>query len=129
MSIEVSTGTTLTFERFWTWLLNHPNCVLRAGSSEVALYDQEDLHWHFEEEAPGMYWVQLIRGKQLLGELLIDARNVQYVQAIPDEESGDRGWVQFEIITGSKEESFPAYHFLLSHGLNQETAHPAGLKH
>ena len=51
MSLTVQSGATLPFERFWKWLKHHPNCILRAGTSEAWLYDHEDLHWHLEEGA------------------------------------------------------------------------------
>jgi hypothetical protein len=38
---------TFSFETFWQWLMRHPNCILRAGSPDAVLYDDEDLHWHF----------------------------------------------------------------------------------
>ena len=30
---------TLPFEKFWNWLVTHPNCILRAGTPEAVLYD------------------------------------------------------------------------------------------
>jgi len=129
MSIQVERGSTLTLERFWNWLLNHPNCILRAGTADAALYDQEDFHWHFEQEGPSQEVIQLIRGKQLVGEMFLDTRDIQYVQAIPDNESGERGWYLFELVGGPKEEPLPMYHFLMSHGPDMDTAHPTGLKH
>ena len=50
MPVTVETGTTLAFDRFWRWLKRHPNCILRAGTSDAYLYEQEDLHWHLEED-------------------------------------------------------------------------------
>ncbi|MFZ5468885.1 MAG: hypothetical protein ACOZIN_05545 [Myxococcota bacterium] len=129
MSIELQTGTTLPFERFWKWLADHPNCLLRAGTGEAVLYDQEDFHWHFDEDGPTAQVVQLIRGKQLIGELLLDTRDVLYVQAGADPESAERGWVLFQVIGGPKEGPYPVYHFLLAHGLEGEAAHLGALKH
>jgi len=35
---------TLSFQAFWTWLQAHPNCILRAGTPEVVLYDDDLLY-------------------------------------------------------------------------------------
>ena len=129
MSIKVERGGTMPLDVFWGFLLNHPNCILRAATPDAALYDDEDLHWHFDDEGQGQEIVQLIRGKQLIGELFIDTREIQYVQAVPDQENPDRGWYMFELVGGPKEDPMPLYHFLMSHGPDIETSHPAGLKH
>ena len=38
---------------FWNWLAAHPNCILRAGTPEAVLYDDEEFHWHFAAEGGG----------------------------------------------------------------------------
>ena len=43
MAVTVETGSTLTFDRFWRWLKRHPNCIVRAGTPDATLFDQEDL--------------------------------------------------------------------------------------
>ena len=70
MSLERSdlTSVTLSFENFWAWLQAHSNCVLRAGTPEVVLFDHDDYHWHMSAEDEGVLLVQLIRGKELVGE-------------------------------------------------------------
>ncbi|MGB6366978.1 MAG: hypothetical protein WBG93_09130, partial [Thermoanaerobaculia bacterium] len=58
---------TLSLEAFWSWLLTHPNCIVRAGTREAVIYDDEDLHWHLANEGPETLLVQLVRGKRLVG--------------------------------------------------------------
>ena len=57
---------TLAFDAFWTWLQAHPNCIIRAGTPEAVLYDDEDLHWHFTAEGSDTLVVQVLRGKRLV---------------------------------------------------------------
>lgn len=108
---------TLPFDVFWPWLMGHPNCILRAGTPEAVLYDDEDLHWHFAQEEPETLVVQVLRGKLLVGELLLAPEQIAYVQ-------GSRGEVEhefiFELITETEVERFPAYFFVLIHGFDQE---------
>ena len=84
MPVTVETGATLAFDRFWRWLKRHPNCILRAGTPDAYLYDADDLHWHLDEEEDRTPTVQLQRGKLLLGEIVIEAAEVLFVQALPD---------------------------------------------
>ncbi len=128
MSVSVETGTTLTFERFWRWLKHHPNCILRAGTVDVYLYDQEAFHWHLEEDTERNPVVQLVSGKLLVAEMVLDVRDVLYVEATPDP-GGERGQFLFELVGGSKEEPYAVYHFAVAHGFQDEERHPAGLKH
>src|SRR5688500_16894877 len=81
LGINVQTGTTLTFDRFWTWLKDHANCILRAGTQDTWMFDSEELHWHFEADARHNPTVQLIQGKKLLAEIVMDVRDVMFVQA------------------------------------------------
>jgi hypothetical protein len=63
---------TLAFAVFWEWLITHPNCILRAGTPEAVIFDDDDLHWHFATAVEdGTPVVQVLRGKRLLGELLL----------------------------------------------------------
>jgi hypothetical protein len=73
--------------------------------------------------------VQLVRGKQLVAEIVLDVRDVLFVQATPDGEANE-GHFLFEVVGGGREEPYPVYHFLLGHGLDAEEGHPGGgLKH
>lgn len=127
--MNVETGTTLTFDRFWRWLRGHANCILRAGSEDVWLFDQENLHWHFEEDGRHNPVVQLIQGKRMIAEMILDVRDVLFVQAMPDGDSEEQGTL-FEVVVGSKDDTYTAYHFLLAHPFeDEERGHPGGLKH
>jgi len=127
MPVTVETGTTVAFDRFWRWLKRHANCILRAGTPDAFLYDADDLHWHLEEDEERLPTVQLLRGKQLLGELVLEARDVLFVQAMPDPD-GEQGQFLFEVVGGGGDEPFPVYHFVLAHGFDEETAHRPQLK-
>ncbi len=109
---------TLTFEVFWGWLVAHPNCVLRAGSRDAVIYDEEDLHWHIANEPDGTLLVQVIRGKRLLGELFLEPERIDYVQAVPQENEEE---YTFELIAEAETEG-PAYFFVLVHGYEVEEA-------
>lgn len=135
VSTELDKGTTLTFDKFWSWLKGHPNCILRAGTDEVWLFDQEEFHWHLEEDGTRGAGVQLVAGKRVIAEILIDLRDVLFVQASPEEmeEGMPKGATVFEILVGSQEETYAAYHFVLAHPFEEEVprggAHSGGFKH
>jgi hypothetical protein len=127
MPVTVETGSTLTFDKFWRWLKRHPNCILRAGTPDTTLFDQDDLHWHLEEDEDRVPLVQLLRGKQLLGEIAIEVREVLFVQAQPDP-GGEAGHYLFELWGGGGDESFAVYHFAMAHALDEEQGHRTQLK-
>ena len=106
----------LTFDKFWKWLQVHPNCILSAGTPEAELYDDEDFHWHFGTEDEGALLVQVLRGKQFVGEVVIAPRRVTYVQS---EAKGDEEFL-FECVAESESEPVAAYHFVLSHDYSPE---------
>ena len=112
----------IPFDKFWKWLLGHPNCILSAGTPEAVLYDDEDFHWHLGAEEEDTMLVQVLRGKQILGEVLIAFRSVAYVQA---EQKGEEEHV-FECIVEAESERVAAYHFTLSHGYTTEEAATKG---
>lgn len=112
---------TLTFETFWTWVVAHPNCILRAGTPESVLYDEEDFHWHFAAEGPHTLLVQVIRGKRLVGELLVEPEQVAYVQGA----AGDReDEFVFELVAESEDDRVVSYFFVLAHGYDVEEVEP-----
>ena len=118
----------LTFERFWRWISEHPNCLVRAGTGEATLFDFDDYHWDFQEEDDGHAVVGLVRGKNLVGELLIDKAQVLFVQSSPDVEAPQSGHWLFEVIGGSKDEPFGVAWFVVSHALESTAGHQM-LKH
>ena len=96
----------------------HPNCILRVGTPEAVLYDDDDLHWLLASEEIHLL-VQLVRGKRLIGELLIDPEQVAYVQGA----SGDReGEFLFDLIVESPNERLAAYSFVMAHAFEEEVA-------
>jgi hypothetical protein len=116
MPAKTTVAFTLPFAKFWTWLNLHPNCILRAGTPEVVLFDDEDLHWHFSTEDDGTLLVQLIRGKKLLGEIAIAPNDVTYVQVEP----GEGEEVRFDLQGEGDDGGLAGYHFVLSHGYDEE---------
>ncbi|MGQ9834641.1 MAG: hypothetical protein ACUVRQ_01455 [Thermoanaerobaculaceae bacterium] len=103
-----------SFEVFWKWLVNHPNCVLRAGTPEVMVFDDEDFHWHFaQSEEEGAYVVQVVRGKRPVAELWVEAEEVSYVQQTAGETQDE---FVFELISETDKDRFALYFFVLSHG-------------
>jgi hypothetical protein len=109
---------TLPFGVFWEWLLTHPNCILRAGTPEAAIFDDDDLHWHFATAVDdGSPVVQVLRGKRLVGELVLVPDQVSYVQGSATEEEGE---YLFELISETESERFAAYFFVLVHGYEGE---------
>jgi hypothetical protein len=112
----VSESGPVTIADFWTWLNSHVNCILRAGTPEAVLYDDEDLHWHLEVWESN-YVVQLVRGKQLLGEIFIAGDRVDFVQ---EEETEDEGEHLFRLVGHEDGEAYPSCVFVLTHGFDQE---------
>lgn len=108
--------TTYPFEVFWSWLMRHPNCILRAGTAEAALYDDEDFHWHFASEGTGIY-VQVIRGKILIGEIGIDTERVSYVQYVGEDPETEH---LFELVVESEKQSAVSHFFVMSHAFEEE---------
>lgn len=124
-----TTATPLTFDAFWRWLADHRNCLLRVGSSDVMLMDHELVHWDFFDEDDGRAVVQAIVGKALVGEVVIERADILFVQASPDlEQPGSQAW-NFELIGGNKEENYPLFTFLLTHGMEGTAAGHQVLKH
>jgi len=117
---------TLPFDVFWVWLMSHPNCILRAGTPEAVLYDDEDLHWHFAQEEPDTLVVQVLRGKILVGELLLAPEQIAYVQGARGESEHE---FVFELITETEVERFPAYFFVLVHGFDDQGEPDSGRVH
>lgn len=107
------TPVTLPIQDFLEWLPLHPNCIVRAGTPEVVLFDDDDLHWNFVGEDPLHLYVQVLRGKRLAGEILLKPEDISYVLESP---GGEEGEVVFELVDERQAERRPAYHFVLSHG-------------
>ena len=128
MAVTVETGTTLSFDRFWKFLKRHANCIVRAGTADTFLYDQDAFHWRLDEDEDRNPILQLVWAKSLVAELVMDVRDVLYVEATPDPD-GEAGHFVFELVGGSKDEPYAVYHVVLTHGFEEEGAHAGGLKH
>ena len=113
---------TLSFDVFWHWIQGHPNCIIRAGTPDVVLYDDDDLHWHFSAEGPDTHLVQLQRGKKLMGEILVVPGDVAYVQGA----AGEEDEYVFELISETQAERAAAYHVVLSHGYDAQERQTPG---
>ena len=112
----------MSFDAFWSWLALHPNCILRAGTPYGVVYDDDDFHWHFASEGQNLL-VQVLRGKRLVGELLVDPEPITYVQGA----EGDReGEYVFELIVENESEALSAYFFVMTHGFEAEEESDGG---
>ena len=111
---------TLPFETFWSWVTTHPNCILRAGTAEAVLYDDDDLHWHFAEEESTLL-AHLLRGKRLIGELLLDPEIVTYVQGVQGQRDDEH---IFELISETETDRVAVYFFVLTHGYEEDDFSP-----
>ena len=101
----------------------HPNCILRAGTVDAVLYDDDDLHWHFAADG-ALFFVQVIRGKRLLGEIVVDTERVAYAQALGEDREGE---FLFELVSETESERTAAWFFVLSHAYDAEE--PRGPEH
>ena len=104
---------TMPFEAFWEWVVAHPNCILRAGTKDAVLFDDEDFHWHFTTEGPTNLLVQVIRGKRLVGEMLIPRQEIAFVQGVLGDHDGE---FVFELVSGEETTPSALYFFVLTHG-------------
>lgn len=124
MSVNISTGTHLSFNQFWKWLKGHPSCLLRAGTTDAVLYDHDMVHWYLYEDEDRNPVVQQIMGKTMLGELILDVRDLLYVQVTVERHGDDEEpSYLFEAMAGSADEAYPAYHFVLVHGMEGQARH------
>jgi len=105
----------IDFEKFWTWLSAHANCILRAGTPEVLLIDHDDFHWHMAREDENTYVVQLVRGKELVGEIVVMPQEIAYVMPV-DTQNDD---VVFELLVETEVSREVAYHFVMAHGYDE----------
>ena len=112
------TTPTMSIDTFWEWVTAHPNCILRAGTREAAIFDDDDLHWHLAREGSEILLVQLIRGKRLMGELLIPRDQIAYVQGGMGDQQGE---FIFELVSGSEAAQPSQFFFVLTHGYEAQT--------
>ena len=108
----------LSFPEFWAWLQAHFNCILRAGTQDLALFDDEDAHWRFGAYDPDSRLVQFSRGKRVLAEMVIFTARVSYVQV---SELGPEEFL-YELVYDEDDVTETLYFFVLSHGFEDEAA-------
>lgn len=90
----------------------HPNCILRAGTPDVLLFDHDDFHWHLAVEDERTYVVQLARAKELIGELVMLVDDIAYVHC----HMSDNEEFVCECVIESEARRDVAYHFVMTHG-------------
>lgn len=108
------TAQTLTFEQFWTWFQQHPNCIIRAGTADAVFYDYDDFHWYPGVESNGTVFVQMLRGKRIVADLVMNPGEVAFVKVEPGEREGE---FFFDLCDESQK---VLYYFVLSHGYDEE---------
>lgn len=117
---------TLPFEIFWGWLITHPNCILRVGTPEAVLYDDDDLHWSFATEGESTLLVQVLRGKRLISEMLVDPEQITYVQGVAGQRDDEH---VFELVSEGEKDRVVAYFFVLAHSYEDDTTLAGGPVH
>jgi hypothetical protein len=127
MSASQPAAAPLTFDAFWKWLGEHRGCLVRAGTADAMLFDHEACHWELLEEEEGQAVIQQFLGKALIGEMVVERSEVLFVQSSLDVEEPGRGHWSFECIGGPRDDSYPLYNFVLTHGMEQAQSHQ--LKH
>ena len=108
----------MPFPQFWAWLEAHHNCILRAGTPDVMLFDHDDYHWHLLTEDDTLAIVQLVRGKELVGELFVMTQEISYVQV----QSSDTDEHVFECVVEGPQARETAYHFVMAHSYEDEAS-------
>ena len=115
-----SAASPLPFDRFWKWLQDHPNCVIRMGGMEAMLFDHEDFHWDFfEDEEEGHAVAQLLKGKHLVAEMLLPRRDIVMVQSSLDLDNPQSGHWVFELMGTDAESGQGMYQVVMAHGFEQ----------
>ncbi len=108
----------LPFDKFWTWLQAHANCILRAGTPDAVIFDQDEYHWHLASEEETTLLIQLVKGKELIGEIVVLAAEIAYVNCVP----GDGEEFVFECVVETPAGREVAYHFVMTHEYDAEDA-------
>ena len=114
-----ATPLTLPFEQFWSWLKSHRNCILRVGTPYSVMMDHEDYHWDTVEEGDTQI-LQLVRGKELVGEIMVLATEIAYVHCAPSETEEQL----FECVVETPEAREVMYHFVMAHSYDGESDSP-----
>ncbi|WP_428820825.1 hypothetical protein [Microbulbifer sp. MCCC 1A16149] len=105
----------LTLQDFWPWLADHCNCILRTGTPDSILYDDDDFHWRFTQENANTLLVQLVRGKRLIGEVFIEPDLVSSVRMT----RGEKEEVIFDLMAEADGQEQVLYYFVMAHGFDE----------
>ncbi|MCO1335060.1 hypothetical protein MO867_12015 [Microbulbifer sp. OS29] len=105
----------MPFSEFWPWLAEHTNCIVRAGSSDSVIYDDDDYHWRFASEDTRTKLVQVMRGKRPVAELFIEPEHISSVRI----SLGEGGEFNFDLIADIQGREQIVYHFVLTHALEE----------
>ena len=105
----VSESQNLSFEQFWAWMQTHANCIVRAGTPEAVVFDDEDFHWVFGVEDENTYVVQIMRGKRIAVEIILRPSDVGFVHTEP----GEHDEHIFQLVSAEARE--PIYQFVFCH--------------
>jgi hypothetical protein len=83
----------------------------------MLLFDHDDYHWHLASDAEeSALLVQLVRGKDLVGEMVLMASEITYVQC----ESAEAEEFVFECVVETESTREVAYHFVLAHAYEDD---------
>ncbi len=122
MPIEApETTSTLSFDKFWSWIHAHRNCIVRVGTPYSILIDHDDFHWDIVDEGEAQI-LQLVRGKDLVGEIVVLHEEIDYVHCPP----GSSDQQLFECVIESPHGREVVYHFVMNHGFEHE---PEKIRH
>ena len=116
---ENTLDTALKFTDFWNWLHEHHDCIVRAGTEDAWLHDDDTLHWHLRDETDGRCFIQLMFAKRILAEIVINSSEIAYVEEVPSVETPEH--FEFQLFGGSGDEAYPRYHFVIAHGYDTST--------
>ncbi|QIL88724.1 hypothetical protein GNX18_02260 [Microbulbifer sp. SH-1] len=116
---------TLSLQDFWPWLADHCNCILRAGTPDSILYDDDDFFWRFTHENPNTLLVQVVKGKRLVGEVFIEPDLVSSVRITP----GEKEEVIFDLMADADGEEQVLYYFVMAHGYDVHEPPAAVTRH
>ena len=80
------------------------------------LFDDDDLHWQFGSDGQTLF-TQVLRGKRLMGEMLMNSEAISYVEV----HSGERDDEFFyDMVVETEAERVVAYFFVMAHGMDEE---------
>lgn len=118
---NIDPKSTIPFATFWSWLKRHTGCILRIGTPDIYVNDHDLFHWMVDEDADGNPNIFLFLGKTLISELMLEARDIQFVHLLPAKDPDNPEHCLFQIIGGEDDEDpYPLVLFLMDHGIEAE---------